>query len=284
MDMDVETEMDMDITEANLLFAFGQPGCPVCYLRQEMEGRHLQTLLAEYVNDGHTRMVFGRSQGLCAFHAWFLQATEQSIYEDGFKTAILYESLATVVHDAMRRYLARGADRPRPSHLRAWLERSGRLGRWLADAISPTMPAASLLAELSPSIECPVCTRMRELQAMNVAKLVQDMNNDRFRAAFAASDGLCLPHLRQALACTSDPEAAYLLIMTAERQLGTLLGHLREYQNKHRWTHHPELRTASENASWIRSVAFFAGEALESDNDLLQQLRRQALKDYHLHS
>jgi len=274
--------MEMDITKANLLSAFDEPGCPVCHLRQVMEARHLQTLLADYVNDGKTRMGFGRSQGLCGRHAWLIQATEQSIWKDGLKTTNFYESLATVVHKAMRRYLA--SDDSRRDEARRQSSRGRYVSRWLTRSDASATLLDRLLADLSPTIECPVCTRVREREVLDVAKLVQELDDPRFRTAFSSSDGLCLPHLRQALACAPDPEKGRLLVEIAENQLDTLLKHLREYQNKHRWSHHPELRTAVENGSWIRAVAFFAGEAIEDSDDALCALRRQALQDFHARS
>jgi hypothetical protein len=59
-----------------------------------------------------------------------------------------------------------------------------------------------------------------------------------------------------------------------------LLEHLRSYIDKHRWADrsllHPE-----EGASWIRTVAFFAGEYREGrSTDALSAMRKAAMEEY----
>jgi hypothetical protein len=284
--------MRMDIARTNLRVAFGKPGCPICRLRAGAEKRYVQTLLYEYVNDGETRLAFMRSQGLCSHHAWFVQANEQLLFDDGLKTAIIYESLGTPVHTALAHYLAQqdaspddGQAQPvrfalKRGGLCRWLVRTGRLGRWLAERLFREAPAEALLADLSPSGECPVCKKGREREEIDLRKLVDELADPQFRAWFGASDGLCLPHLRKALAYAPDKPSACLLAEIATAQLTALLTHLRAYMDKHRWKDRPELRTPREEASWIRIVAFFAGEARDDQDDSLRQLRQQALWNY----
>lgn len=294
--------MQMDITRTNLQVAFGKPGCPICRLREEAERRYVQTLLYEYVNDGETRLGFMRSQGLCAHHAWFVQANEQLLFNDGLKTAIIYESLGTLTHATLMRYLAQEVSSPDAGRtwpslsafrrgnlslllsskggLCGWLIRLGRLGRWLAKHLFRKAPAEGLLMDLFPSEECLVCKKGREREDIDLYKLLSELADLRFRARFAASDGLCLPHLRKALAYAPDRESAQYLVEVSARQLATLLTHLRAYIDKHRWSDRPELRTPWEEASWIRIVAFFTGEARNDQSDFLRELRRKALGDY----
>jgi len=241
-----------------------------------------------------------RSQGLCSYHAWFVQANEQLLWNDGLKTAIIYESLGTLVHTALTRYLARqdappGDQAQSPRFTRKlgglfplgssgssckWLVRTSRLGRWLAARLFKEAPAEALLADLSPSEECPICKKGREREEIDLRKLVDELADPQFRAWFAASDGLCLPHLRKALTYAPDGSSVHLLTEITAVQLAALLTHLRAYMDKHRWKDRPELRTPREEASWIRIVAFFAGEARNDQDDSLRQLRQQALWDY----
>jgi hypothetical protein len=284
--------MRMDITRTNLKVAFGKPGCPICRLRAEAERRYVQTLLYEYVNDGDTRLGFMHSQGLCSYHAWFVQANEQLLWDDGLKTAIIYESLGTLVHTALTHYLVQqdsppGDGQAQPAHLAfkrgglcRWLVRTRRLGRWLATRLFQEGPAEALLADLSLSRECPICKMSREREEIDLRKLMHELADPQFRAWFSASDGLCLPHLRNALAYAPDKPSARLLAEIATGQLTALLTHLRAYMDKHRWQDHPELRTPWEEASWIRMVAFFAGESRDDQSESLRRLRQQALCNY----
>jgi len=284
--------MQMDITRTNLKVAFGKPGCPICRLREGAERRYVQTLLYEYVNDGATRLGFMHSQGLCSYHAWFVQANEQLLWNDGLKTAIIYESLGALAHAALRRYVVQQDSPPRDGQgqpallifkrdgLCRWLVRTGRLGRWLATRLFQEAPAEALLADLSPSRECPICKMSSEREEIDLRKLMHELADPQFRAWFSASDGLCLPHLRNALAYAPDKPSARLLAEIATGQLAALLTHLRAYMDKHRWQDHPELRTPWEEASWIRMVAFFAGESRDDQSESLRRLRQQALCNY----
>jgi hypothetical protein len=108
---------------------------------------------------------------------------------------------------------------------------------------------------------------------------VRQSANSEFRAWYTASDGLCLPHLRRALARAEDEETVRFLVQVAVDKVSPLLADLKEYERKHAWEYRHEPKPPWEQASWVRAVAFFAGEAREEDtrND---ELRRQALADY----
>lgn len=278
--------MKMDIATATLRAAFEQPGCPLCRLTREIERGYIQTLLDEYVNDGPTRLAFGRSQGLCPTHAWLYQGTEQRLRDDGLKTAIVYESLGTVIQEILERYPAH----PDAEHqddaiwrnrLSRWLARRGRWGRRLARHLGYRAPGAELLKQLSPTMKCLVCAKIQRQEELYVTKLLEGLADPQFRAWFTASDGLCLPHLRRALASALDHASVSALIGAMRKQLSALLTHLRAYLDKHRWAHRPELREAWEEASWIRMVAFFAGEARGEEGEPLWDLRHQALERYY---
>ena len=278
--------MKMDIAIATLKAVLEQAGCPLCRLNGEFERRYVQTLLDEYVNDGPTRLAFGRSQGLCAWHAWLYQGTEQRLRGDGLKTAIIYESLGTVVQQTLADYHATpaptGARGSWRNVLRRGLAHCGRWGRRLAARLDDHAPGAALGKRLAPMDECPVCAMLRRREELYLGKLVEGLADPQFLSRFMASDGLCLPHLRRALACASDIEQVHALVTAAQVHLGALLTHARAYLEKHRWADRPELRQPWEEASWIRLVAFFAGEAKGEEDDPLWDLRHQALERYHM--
>jgi len=283
--------MEMDIYSANLKAAFEKPGCPVCRLRQEAETAYIHRLQHDYVNDGVTRLGFVRSQGLCADHAWLFQASEQLGWNDGLKTAIIYESVASQVlqslstHLRKHRQLAGAASvsvqTKKPGGLYGWLARQKAIvDRWSGKR--PPMPSsvAHLLARLEPQAKCPICEAIQGTESLIVAKLANEVLDPRFAAAFRASDGLCFPHLRQVLACSPSEDAAYLLVQAAQEWLVALLDHLRGYLDKHRWEDR-SLLDPQESAAWIRTVAFFAGEYREGcSTDALSAMRQTAMEEH----
>lgn len=281
----------MDIITLYLKLAFREPGCPICRLRQESEQRYLFNLLYESVNDGITRLHLVRGMGFCPEHAWALQATEQQQWNDGMGTGIIYEDLTGRVLDVLSGYLVESNSMWHKSmswllghpfglgRLREWLERRGRVGRQLAGHLPPPAPAESLLARLSPSEGCRVCEIGDWSEETNLVWLVRESAAPEFRTWYQDSDGLCLPHLRRALAHAKDEETVRFLVKVAADKLTPLLADLKEYGRKHSWEYRNEPKYPWEQASWVRAVAFFAGEAGEEDtrND---ERRRQALADY----
>jgi hypothetical protein len=281
----------MDLNTLRLKLAIKQPGCPVCRLRQEAEERYLFNLLYENVTDGTTQLDLVRGLGLCPHHTWLLQAIEQQNWNDGMGVGILYEDLTARVLDTLSTYLAQNrASHPKMAaghlfslkHLGEWLEQQGQVGRWLARRLfRVAIPAAPLLARLSPQQPCRVCEVVDPSEEANLTWLVRKSSvNPEFRTWYAASDGLCLPHLRRALAQAEEMDTVRFLVEVGVNKLTPLLADLKEYGRKHIWQFQWEPKYVWEQASWIRVVAFFAGEAEKEAGEDIYQLRRQALTDY----
>jgi hypothetical protein len=274
----------------SLKLAFKQPGCPICRLRQETEERYLYNLLYENVTDGTTRLFLVRGLGLCPHHTWLLQAIEQQNWNDGMGVGMLYEDLTERVLNNLSAYLVQHPSAQSEArsgylfgfnHLRAWLEQQGQVGRWLVRRLFPALrPAAPLLARLSPRQSCHACEIVDPSEAANLAWLVRGLANPEFRGWYAASDGLCLPHLRHALAQVEAPETVHFLTQVAVDKLTPLLADLKEYGRKHIWQFRQEPKYVWEQASWIRAVAFFAGEAAKGAGSWVEESRLQALTEY----
>jgi len=263
--------------------AFREGGCPVCRLRQQEERRYLFNLLYENVNDGSTRRHLVRSLGLCPEHAWALQAIEQERWHDGLGVSIIYEDLAGRVLSGLTEYLEANPP-PRAQRrvpLRQRLERWGAAGRWLARRLSSPVPGAPLLARISPVASCRACELGDKVEKTYLDWLVQGLADPEFRELYAASDGLCLPHLRRALSGVQDEGAVRCLAEVAVAGLDPLLHNLREYVRKRDWNNRQEPRTGHEDASWVRAGAFFAGEAPRAEEEETHRLRRKAIEEYH---
>ncbi len=272
----------MNLITLSLELAFREPGCPLCRLRQQSDSRYLLTLLYENVNDGGTRLHLVRGMGLCPDHAWALQATEQELWQDGLGVGIIYEDLTGRLLTTLVEHLSRNPapHNDRRARLRRWLEHRGAAGRWLARRLFPTAPGASLLAQISPVERCRACELVGQMEEIHLRWLVRQVAEPEFRDLYAASDGLCLPHLRRALAIAEDEETVRCLVEVAVARLTPLVGDLQEYVRKHDWNNRHEPKQPWEQASWVRAVAFFSGEARKAEKEKVHRLRHKALADY----
>jgi hypothetical protein len=243
---------------AVLQHAMRQPGCPLCRLQREAEARYLENLLWENVNDPATREQWAAGLGFCARHAWQLQRLEARRYGDGLGNAILYEDLLQRVIPVLEAMAREPAMDPLPLHRR------------LAHALRlPRSGDPEGIPGLEGRARCRVCRLGEETARAYAEWLVEGLEDAEVRARYAASDGLCLPHLRMALICARAraPHALADLAGDAARRLQRLLGALREYIRKHDWNYRHEPMSPEERRSWIRAVAFFVGEG-EGDGSL----------------
>ncbi|WP_322800808.1 DUF6062 family protein [Thermoflexus sp.] len=236
---------------ANLKHAMRQPGCPLCRLQREAEARYLENLLWENVNDPATREQWAAGLGFCGRHAWQLQRLEARRYGDGLGNAILYEDLLQRVIPVLE---AMAQEPARPL---------SPFEQWLARVLhAPGRPGPRGIAGLHGRARCRVCRLGEETARAYAEWLVEGLTDAEIQERYTASDGLCLPHLRMALARAHDraPHAFAWLAGDAARRLRLLLKDLQEYIRKHDWNYRHEPMSPEERKAWIRAVAFFAGE------------------------
>jgi len=156
--------------------ACAQPGCPVCRCLVAESRAYLGALLYEQVTDPETRRGLRLSWGFCNWHTWMLPDVESS----AFGAAILCEDLVT-------RALRRTQRLRRASRL-------GTAGRWLAALLGRRWRPA--LVELHEGrAPCPACVDIARTQARYLETLVHFIDDAALRAAYAQSDGLCVPHV-----------------------------------------------------------------------------------------
>ena len=245
-----------DLITLGLKMAFQERGCPICRLRAQAEHRYMLSLLREHVNDGATRQHIIPALGFCPTHAWYLQRLEATHWQDGLGMGIIYEDLLKRTRAGLDAYIeerrSRQAQEPR------WRQRLRIFWhRLFGGAHSTSFPVG-----MAPSAPCRVCTIGAENETTHLIWLVKHIKDQEFSRLYARSDGLCLPHLRRALHLAEEtaPEAAVLLAEDARKRTDILLAHLQEYIRKHGWQHRHETKRAQEEESWIRAVAFYAGE------------------------
>jgi hypothetical protein len=246
----------MDILTFNLVNAFQQAECPVCYLKRTYEARYIFMLLWENVNDSNTRARFVDALGFCRSHAWQLVETERDRFGGGLGTGILYQDLT---HRA-RQGLAELRQRENLWARLSWLERGCQMVyKWLRRK-SFERYIIGFPSALVAQAECRVCQIGRETEVAYVDALGKACAEGEFRERYRASMGLCLPHLRAAIETSHDPATRVFLIETAEAKLETLAHQLAEYLRKQIWDYRDEPKIAAEQSAWLRAVEFFVGK------------------------
>ncbi len=241
--------MISQLTLIDLKRALGQKGCPICRLRAEAEERYLGHVLWENVNDLATRARFLPSWGYCGRHARLLARHELKDYHDAMGTAIMYESLIQQLNQQLGQVQAEAAQSQAP--------RRGRIFRMLKSRVKKAP------APLAPTAACYVC-EVGMTTAENILEgLLEGLAGEEAEISplYQASDGLCLPHLRWALAQTNLAwsQAVKILVEHVQKRMAELQTHLSEYIRKHGWDSRAEEIAPEEYESWRKAIAFFSG-------------------------
>jgi hypothetical protein len=188
--------------EHDLIEAFGQPGCPVCRLSTEAVDAYLTSVCYEQVNDLDLREQLRTAGGFCRAHAE--RFIKQRLGQ--LAAAIVYRD----VLNTARKRIAAGKGFGGRSKLAALF--GGRVR-------PQTLPA------------CPGCEAETEAEGRYLTALRNRLVDPAVRAKYLAGDGLCLPHIDQAL--QADDDGARALAGAAVEMLGTIVGELDEYIKKH---------------------------------------------------
>jgi hypothetical protein len=125
----------------------------------------------------------------------------------------------------------------------------------LSQELAPE-PSANRRARL-----CPACAVAAEAERGHLAALAEHLEAGSLRDEFAASAGLCLPHLRAALRAAKAGAREFLLAAESEK-IAALREQLSEIIRKHDYRFRGE-PWGREKDAWIRATAKLAGEAPE---------------------
>jgi hypothetical protein len=254
----------MEIARARLKAVLREPGCALCRLRLQAEQRYYAQILFDRVNDGELRLRLARSSGFCAAHTRGLLRADMVSEPPGLGFAILHAAQAALLRETLNACLSETACADTAPSPRRMARRHS-----LTDGIARLLPERDrnlfqerLLASLSPTATCPACESVAASEQVFVRALVRDLATTDLGAAYGASDGLCLGHLRQALACARDDETVTLLTRQAGASLARLVSDLEAYLDS--LARPGEPRPAA-TPSLMRAAAFFAGHGHESD-------------------
>jgi hypothetical protein len=223
----------------DLLDAFAESDCPACRLSLRAVQRYLASLSYEYVNDPGERAQLRAARGFCNHHAW--QWWDEQY--DRLGAAIVYLDVLTTIGRQLEKVQPVDAGR-----LRGPVAGALRLG-----GASEAGAAAGLL----PEGPCPACREQAAAEGRLLDTLLAHLDAPDFRAAYAASAGLCLPHLAQAVTRGRGPAVTALVALARERLAG-LRAELEEYLRKQRHEHRHEPRGAEQTAP-RRAVLATAG-------------------------
>ena len=220
-----------------LLEAQGQAGCPICRLARRRTARYLDSLLYEAVLDGEVRRKLKASHGFCREHVAMLHDHPGR----SLGIALIYETVLRHVIDLTEQ------GKLQPGSLRERLRGRAATGTALADELSPEQP-------------CPACDVKADAEQSYCSLLTSSLGDADLYSAYAAGEGLCLPHLALALEQVTDQEALERLIQPQLARYRTMLAELGEYIRKcdHRFAGEP---LGEEGDVWLRAMNAMAGGA-----------------------
>jgi hypothetical protein len=231
-------------TYFELMDALSKAGCPVCRRAKEAVASFLDGLIYEKVNDRGLRDEIRQARGFCTLHASQLRD-----HGGALGIAIIYRD---VLETLMRRvqaaeYRADGS----------WLQ--GLMRVRSGDGSPPALGAnADLVRDLLPQAECPACRQRDEAEARNVETLLQYIDDPEFAPALRSSDGLCLPHFRQALQRVGG-KATYETLVGIQLEIWVRLrDELVEFIRKQDFRFREE-GLGAESSSWIRATEQISG-------------------------
>ncbi len=223
--------------------ALPKPGCVVCRLKADAADRFLEGLLWECVNDPDMRRNIRQARGFCHEHAWRLVHNGASLGATIIMRDVLQNVLETV----------------ESGRFQALPALSLRHAREALDKKQPSAATAELVAALTSQSPCLACRQAETMEHVYMSTLLDNLlGEDGLLAAYQGSDGLCLSHLRQALARARDEAVFEALVNVQQAIWKRLVGHLDEIIRKSDHRFQDEAR-GEETGACLRAITALAG-------------------------
>jgi len=124
---------------------------------------------------------------------------------------------------------------------------------------SPEQAAAQVEALLPSTETCAACRVLQETETEQIRHLLMQLATPKGRQRYFRSEGLCLPHLRAALAVAPDSEVGPFLVQEQVRHLEEISEDMRTYTLKRDALRRGLLNRQEENA-WRRALVQLVGE------------------------
>lgn len=200
--------------------------CPICTAQSQALFDFFARWQYALASSTAAQQAFIASHGFCPAHTWQFQpiASPQGI-SDGY--APLIEAVAAQVRQLLDR--------------------------------SPEEAAQQVTKLLGRPASCAACRVLRETETAQVRQLLTRIATRDGRAAYTSAEGLCLPHLRTALASAGDRELARFLLQEQLRRLEEIAEDMRSYTLK-RDAFRRGLLNTLEKTAWRRALVQMAGE------------------------
>jgi hypothetical protein len=127
------------------------------------------------------------------------------------------------------------------------------------DSKTPSAATAGVVADLEPRAQCLACVWADKMENIYLDTLLHNLVGDgNLLAEYEASEGLCLPHFRQALARVRK-KAVYDALLGAQRVVWErLVDQLSESIRKSDYRHLDE-SWGEEAGAWLRGIAALVG-------------------------
>lgn len=235
-----------NLTAYQLLEACREPGCPVCRVEQRSVERYLDNQLYENVNSPKWRDKLRASLGFCHEHAWL--AVNQRL-GDALGFSIIYRDVVNHVLSNLDRGTVQA-----PHGLSSILRQVPEGARTLIE---------NMLSAMTPRKRCPACEHRDETTRATISILLEELKSSEMRDALQASDGLCLPHLRQTLEHVQDVTVSKSLLDLHRGKLERLRYELEEFIRKNDYQLIGE-GFGEERDAWLRAIAMVAGSRKEA--------------------
>jgi len=227
----------------NLLEACRAEGCPICRLEQDSVERYLDNQFYENVNSPKWRDRLRDSLGFCREHAW-LGVNKR--LGDALGYSIIY-------HDILNSILRRWEDKQSPARP---LRGGTSLRRQIPESVRNLIE--SVWTALTPGKVCPVCEYRDQTTRSLLSVLVDELKRPEMTNALQASDGLCLPHLREALDQNKHVSGVEALLAVHREKLNSLQAELAEFIRKNDYQAISE-GFGKEGDAWLRAIRMVAG-------------------------
>lgn len=220
---------------------FAKPGCPVCALVARDVARYLGAILYEFTVDPQIHKVFRAARGFCKPHSWqFTRVAGAAI-----GVSVLYRGVLGEMQKAISTNNGNG---PAPD-LIARLTGRGQPN-----------PGPALAAALAPTEPCLACKHTTQAESDYLRTLGKFVSDPALNAAYRASDGLCLPHLRGLLEAVEDAPRAAEVVDIQTTIWERLQAELELFTAKNR-AENLDQAVGQEGDSWLRIVAAIVGRA-----------------------
>jgi hypothetical protein len=228
-----------------IIEACAEPGCPLCRLVEDLGFKFLVAGMHGTATDPDTRLEYQKSMGFCNRHAWLLPYTSGGAR---LGIAIFYQDYVKQVEKTLgkARYNASGG--LSLNRVQETLNRK-----------KSTTATETVVNNLQPQKPCPACEQEFKLETLALTTLTDFFpDDDRLHNALKESDGLCVPHLRRALALVRDEATFDALVEMTREKLLKLSDELSEFIRKHDHRYKNE-KFAAEGNSWQRAITQIIG-------------------------